>query len=314
MIWMWIIIFVLAVLALVKSADFFTEAAEEVGIAVRIPPFIVGVTIVGLGTSMPEFATGLLATLKGDHAFVWANILGSNIANILLILGLATLVAGVVKVERDIIKEDLPLLVGGTALTLFTIWDGSVSSFEALTLLGGLGAYLGYAVAGRNEEREVRTTVDESVKQARANLKRNLLLIVATMIGIYLGAEFTVRSATNIAEILHIPSAIVAVTAVALGTSLPELVVSIRAAQAKKFELAIGNIIGSNLMNMFFIGGIVGLLRPTVIEGVIFTLGIPVLIIATILMAFSGISKSYHRWNGAIMLLIYIAFIAKLFA
>ncbi len=311
---MWIIIFVLAVLALVKSADFFTEAAEEVGIAVRIPPFIVGVTIVGLGTSMPEFATGLLATLKGDHAFVWANILGSNIANILLILGLATLVAGVVKVERDIIKEDLPLLVGGTALTLFTIWDGSVSSFEALTLLGGLGAYLGYAVAGRNEEREVRTTVDESVKQARANLKRNLLLIVATMIGIYLGAEFTVRSATNIAEILHIPSAIVAVTAVALGTSLPELVVSIRAAQAKKFELAIGNIIGSNLMNMFFIGGIVGLLRPTVIEGVIFTLGIPVLIIATILMAFSGISKSYHRWNGAIMLLIYIAFIAKLFA
>lgn len=314
MIGIWIIIFVLAVLALVKSADFFTEAAEEVGIAIKIPPFIVGVTIVGLGTSMPEFATGLLATLKGDHAFVWANILGSNIANILLILGLATLVAGVVRVERDIIKEDLPLLVGGTALTLFTIWDGSVSSFEALTLLGGLGAYIGYAIAGRNEEREVRTTVDESVKQARANLKRNLLLIVATMIGIYLGAEFTVRSATNIAEILHIPSAIVAVTAVALGTSLPELVVSIRAAQAHKFELAIGNIIGSNLMNMFFIGGIVGLMRPTVIEGAIFTLGIPVLIIATILMAFSGISKSYHRWNGVIMLLIYIAFIAKLFA
>jgi len=309
----WLLVFLASLVVLVKAADYFTSASEEVGIAMRIPQFIVGVTIVGLGTSMPEFATGLIATLRGDLNFVWANVIGSNIANILLILGVATIIAGVITVERDIIQQDLPMLAAGTALAVFFIWDGSVERWEAALLIAGLGAYLGYAITGRQEERKVKGTVEQTVKKARKRLTKNIFIIIAAVVGIYFGAAYTVKSATEIALIFGIAPAVIAATAVAFGTSLPELAVSVRAAMKKKFELAIGNIVGSNLMNLLFIGGIVGIMKETTVLGSIQTMGIPMLILATFLMIFSGISKSYHRWDGVIMLLIYCAFIVKLF-
>lgn len=323
----WVIAFIISLFVLIKAADYFTGSSEKIGLALKISPFIIGITIVSVGTSLPELATSLVAIFNGQTEIVIANVIGSNIANILLIVGLSTLVAGALVVRRSLIDLDLPLLAAATTLLVVIIWDKQVTSFEGAVLLIGYLTYLAYTISRRRKEaEEEREEMAEKRKELKEELienrdderkvKINLNLVIALVVSglfVYFGAEYTIQSLIKIAEILNISPSVITMTAVALGTSLPELVVSIRAALKKKYEIAIGNVFGSNIFNILMVVSIPSFFKTLLVDVPTFTIGIPFIIGVTILFVFSGISKKIHNWEGAFYLLLYVLFIIKLF-
>lgn len=326
----WFIIFAAGLALLVKSADWLIESAEKVGLAFKISPFIIGVTIVAIGTSLPELASSLIAVSKGATEIVAANVIGSNIANIFLIVGLSAVMAGRLIVRRSLIDLDAPLLGSISFLFLFIAWDRRITFFEGVLLLLGFLVYLLYTIFQRKGEeetpeavevlplgierrrREIKIEPTKLPKAEKLNFKVFLFLILGA-VGLYIGANYTIESITKISEILKIPSSLIAITALAVGTSLPELVVSLKAAYKKKHEIALGNIFGSNIFNVSVVVGVPSLIKPLVVDELTFLIGIPFLIAATLLFIISGISRRIHVWEGAMYLLIFVLFLGKLF-
>ncbi len=326
----WIFIFILSLALLVKSADWFVESAEKIGLALKISPFIIGVTIVAIGTSFPELASSLVAVLKGATEIVVANALGSNIANILLIVGISAIAARRLIVRRSLIDLDAPLLGTVTFLSIFIMWDKKIVLGEGILLILGFIIYLLYTILHkrRDEEetseaaevlpsrierrkKEAERIEPEKEKPTRLSPKVFTFLILG-MAGLAIGANYTIESVIKISEFFKISTSLIAITAVAIGTSLPELVVSIQAALKKKYEIALGNVFGSNVFNILLVTGIPALIRPLAIDELTFGIGLPFLIVATLLFVISTISRRIHIWEGAMYLLLYILFIIKL--
>lgn len=307
----WIGAFLISLAVLIKAADSFTNSASKVGRFFGLSPFIVGVTIVSIGTSLPELASSISAVLKGATEMVAGNVVGSNIANILLVVGLAAVLSkkGRLQVTRNLINLDLPLLAGGSIiLMLMFLWDGKVTFWEGIIALAGYLVYLHYTLKHkeRKEKKEGKT------KKEKLNLKIILGLVFGAIF-IYYGANYAIESVVKISEILNIGTAVIALTAVAIGTSLPEIFVSISAARKGNDALALGNIFGSNLFNGFVVLGIPALIKTLDVTPIILSVGIPFFIAATLLYVISGITRKIYKWEGAMYLLIYILFIAKLF-
>ncbi len=303
----WIFILLLSLTVLVKAADFFTDASEKLGLFFRISPFIIGVTIVSVGTSLPELVTALVSLFRGAGEIGVANAVGSNIANILLIGGLTAVIVKNIKVDRDLIDLDAPLLACVTALFIAIIWDKQIVLGEAVMLLIGYGIYLTYTVSERENDFEL-----PSLKKRELG-KWTIPILIASGFFIYFGADITVRSIIKIADILRIGTSVITMSVVAIGTSLPELTVSLRAALKGKNEIALGNIFGSNIFNLLVIGGVPALIKTMPVDELTATVGVAFLIISTILFIFSGISRRIHKWEGALYLLIYGLFMSKIF-
>jgi cation:H+ antiporter len=325
----WILIFILSLALLVKSADWFVESSEKIALALKVSPFIIGVTIVAIGTSFPELASSLAAIFKGETEVVAANVVGSNIFNILFIIGLSAVVAGRLIVKRSLIDLDAPLLAASTVLLLFICLDKKISFGEGILLCLAFFVYFIYTIFERKgseeetaeivevlpsriERREKEAKIEiKAVKPEKLKLKVFLFLIIGVA-GLIFGANYTIESMIKISEIIKIPSSLIAIIALAAGTSLPELVVSVRAAAQKKYEISLGNIFGSNVFNALVVTGIPALIRPLTIDNLTFSIGLPFLVAATLLFVISGISRRIHIWEGAMYLLIYILFIVKL--
>lgn len=328
----WIIIFILSLALLVKSADWFVESSEKIGLAFKISPFIIGVTIVSIGTSFPELASSVAAVLKGASEIVAANVVGSNIANILLIVGLSSVAARTLIVKRSLIDLDAPLLAASSVLFILIAWDRQIVFGEGILLLSAFLVYFLYTIFQRKEEiitpeltevlpgtMEINaSSFQDKSRQKEINGKPSklnfevLLFLILGIAGLAIGANYTIESVLKLSELLKISSGLIAITAIAVGTSLPELVVSIRAALRKKYEIALGNVFGSNVFNVLIAAGIPALIRPLAIDDLTFLIGLPFLAIATLLFIISGISRRIHIWEGAMYLLIYILFIVKL--
>ena len=307
----WIGVFLISLAVLIKAADCFTNSAGKVGRFFGLSPFIVGVTIVSIGTSLPELASCISAVLKGATEMVAGNVVGSNIANILLVVGLAVVLSkkGRLQVTRNLINLDLPLLAGGSIiLMLMFLWDGKVTFWEGIIALAGYFVYLHYTL----KHKEGKEKEKEKAKKEKLNLKIILGLVFGAIF-IYYGANYAIESVVKISEILNIGTAVIALTAVAIGTSLPEIFVSISAARKGNDALALGNIFGSNLFNGFVVLGIPALITTLDVTPIILSVGIPFFIAATLLYVISGITRKIYKWEGAMYLLIYILFIAKLF-
>lgn len=324
----WIIIFILSLALLVKSADWFVESAEKIGLAFKMSPFVIGVTIVAIGTSFPEAAVSIFAVLKGATEMVTAIALGSGVANILLVIGLSAIVARTLIVKRSLIDLDAPLLATITVLFIFIMWDRQIVFGEGVLLLLAFLVYLLYAVFQKRDEQETPEAVEvlpsrverrekeakiklERVKPAKLNFKVFFFLILG-MAGLVVGAHYNIESVLKLSDFFKISTSLIAITAVAVGTSLPDLVVSVVAAAKKKYEIALGNIFGSNVFLMLIVVGIPALIKPLVVDDLTFTVGLPFLIIATLLFIISGISRRIHIWEGMMYLLVYILFIVKL--
>jgi cation:H+ antiporter len=328
----WIMVFVSSLFLMIKSADWLVESAEKIGLALKISPFVIGVTIVSIGTSFPEAASSIAAVLKGAEEIVVANVIGSNIANILLIVGLSAIAARTLIIRRSLIDLDAPLLASATALFAFISLDGKIVFGEGIVLSLAFFVYLFYTIFQRKEEVITPELTEVVPGQGRVGLlpsrverRRKEVLkekpslnfkifffLGLGIIGLVIGANYTIESVLNVSDILAISSGLIAITAIALGTSLPELVVSVRAAMKKKYEIALGNIFGSNVFNILLVAGIPALIKPLTITGSAFSVGLPFLIVATLLFIISGISRRIHLWEGAMYLLIYLLFIIKI--
>jgi cation:H+ antiporter len=334
----WIFIFIVSLAALVKGADWFVGSAEKIGLALKLSPFIIGVTIVALGTSFPELASSLAAVFKDSTEIVVANVIGSNIANILLIVGLAAVATrSFLAVRRSLIDIDLPLLASVTVLFGFILYDGEneITRSEGILLLLAFLVYLlytifqnrtksGKAFAGAQVPEELPTEEVSEVLPSRVDRRKAkkplekldrkvFFFLILGAIFLTVGANFLIDSVIELSKSLQIGVSVIAIFAVALGTSLPELVVSVRAATQKKYEIALGNIFGSNVFNALIVIGIPSLIKPLVVDNITLEIGFPFMVIATVLLIISGITRRISVWEGLMFLLIYILFIVRLF-
>ncbi|MEO1297670.1 MAG: calcium/sodium antiporter [Cyanobacteria bacterium J06636_16] len=315
-----ILIFVISLTVLVKSADFFTECAERLGLLIGLPPFIIGVTIVSLGTSIPELVASILGVFQGASEVVISNVIGSNIANICLVLGVASVMSvKSLQIAYDLVSVDLPLFVGSAFLLSLMVKDESFSKGEALLLVVGYLVYLFYTLKGSEQPTASETPENGEelpgvrTDNASSQVLRQLILIVASSIAIFLGARYTIASLIQISAILNIGKEIIAVSVVALGTSLPELLVTANAALKGKAEIAVGNVLGSNIFNIFIVMGISGLVGRLTIPRSVIETGIPTLLAATLLMFFTTQDRRLSVWEGWLFFILYFWFIAHTF-
>jgi len=317
---LWSLVFVGSLAVLVKASDYFTDSAERIGIAFGISPFIIGVTIVAVGTSTPELVSSILAVTKGSSEIVVGDVMGSNITNILFILGLSAIVGKKMVTSYELANVDLPLFVGSAVILSLMVVDGAFSLPEALLCLALFLVYLLYAIS---VERVADEAMERSMEEMEAAgvvhpKKRRLdpkvyLTLILSVFFLYIGASYTIVSVVKLSEMVGIGTEIIAASAVALGTSLPELVVSVRAAAMNKPELAIGNILGSNIFNALGIMGISALFGTLLIPETITSFVMPMMIIATLLYFVVIWEKEMTLWEGWMMVIFYVFFLGKLF-
>jgi len=306
---LWIVYLAIALFALVKGAGIFVTGAKQVGAALGMSKFAIGVLIVGFGTSLPEFASSVAAALDGATEIVIANVVGSNITNILLVVGMLAVVGGGVVIKRDLLKTELPVFFIATTLFISIVFDGSVDRIEALLLLGTFFAYVWYLFVDSRKE----NSVDSIEKSSTPGIEsKSIIYIIIGIAAVLIGAHFTVDMVVKIATALDVPLGLVSIAAIALGTSLPELFVSLKSIKDGEAELAIGNIFGSNAFNMLMVVSIPALITPLVADEVVMDLGIKVLIAASAIFFVTGLAKQVMRWEGLMMLMFFLFFGTKL--
>lgn len=306
----WILVFMVSIFVLVKASSYFTDYAEKLGILLKFPPFIVGVLIVSLGTSIPELASGIITALRGGiyTQYIAENVIGSNIANIFLVVGLGAVLGGTLFVKRNLIHIDLPILALTTSLFLvFVMWDGKLMRYESVLLLLAYGVYLWYILTHPNQTEGPKAKIHKEKWSWKIPI-----VIILSVLAIYFGAKYTVDSILTIADLLNINSSLLVMTVVAFGTSLPEITVTIIAVRKKDYEVALGNVFGSNIFNATMIMGICGIISPLTISRSSLVIGLPFLGIATILYFISAMDREVKNYEGAMFLLMYIAFVVSL--
>jgi len=306
---LWIVYLAIALFALVRGAGIFVTGAKQVGTSLGMSKFAIGVLIVGFGTSLPEFASSIAAALNGSTEIVVANAVGSNITNILLIVGMLAVVGGSVVIKRDLQKTELSVFFISTTLFIAVVFDGSVDRIEACLLLGTFASYVWYLFAEANSENSAKLI------QKSSNPKLDTKSIVYIVIGVaavLIGAHFTVEMVVNIATALEVPIGLVSIGAIALGTSLPELFVSMQSIKDGEAELAIGNIFGSNAFNMLIVVSVPALITPLTADEVVMGLGLKILAVASAIFFVTGLARQVMRWEGVMMLLFFAFFVVKL--
>ena len=297
------LLLVLGFVMLVKGSDWFVDGAAGIADRFGVPQLVIGLTIVAMGTSAPEAAVSITAALKGSAEITIGNIVGSNILNILIILGITSAIVAVA-VAKSTIKYEIPYMLLITLLLLFMGYTGNVVTFvEGIILWVAFLLYLGYlfVMAKKNKEEVVE----------EENQKPVWLLIVAAVVGLVLvvwGSDVTVDAATAIAKVLGMSERFIGLTIVALGTSLPELFTSVSAAIKGKADIAIGNIVGSNIFNILFVVGTTALITPVVFMSN-FMIDTIIAIVAGVLLLVCVFRKQkLTRPAGILMLVCYAAY------
>ncbi|WP_444665973.1 calcium/sodium antiporter [Cereibacter changlensis] len=292
-------LFILGLMGLFFGGEFLVRGASNVARAYRISPMVIGLTIVGFGTSSPELLVSLNAAFQGAPAIAIGNVLGSNLANIVLILGLTALVSPVVMSLRQSWR-DFAVMLGATALLWVMLLNGSLSRLEGAILFAGLIGFLAMSfLSGRVEPEADAAPV--------APVWKSALMTLGGLVVLMVGARLLVDSSTQIARTFGISEAVIGLTVVAVGTSLPELATSLIAAWRKHSEIAVGNIIGSNIFNLLGILGLTVLVVPiTEVEARFVAVDMPwVMGVSVLLVALAAALSGVPRWAGAVLLLIY---------
>lgn len=293
------LIFIVALAVLLKASDWFVESAEKIGLSFGISPFIIGVTIVAFGTSLPELASSIAGVIGGTPDIVIGNVVGSNIANIGLVLGLVAIVAK--KVPVDFKNMDIPLLIGSAIMMWFLLYDEDLAIWEAIVFLVCLVMFLVNTFGNNESGDEVKPSV---------TWKDYALLIIGGAL-VALGAKFTISAIIAICTATGLSSGFIGQTVVALGTSLPEIFVSLAAVKKGQSGIAVGNVIGSNIFNTYAVLGISRLFGGIVIDEQSLTLSIPLMIGMTVLLAFMTLTSRITRWEGALLLVFYLFFVLQ---
>ena len=304
-----VLLLVVGFVMLIKGADWFVDGAASLAGKFGIPQIVIGLTIVAMGTSAPEAAVSISAALQENAGITIGNVVGSNIMNVLVILGLASVIIPIA-VKKSTIKYEIPFTILATAvLAVLGLWDNEISTLEGCIIWALFLAYLGYLFFMTKKG-------DAEVEEADSKLDKVWKMIVFVLIGgglIVWGSDVTVDAATNIAKFFNMSDQLIGLTIVALGTSLPELITSVTAAKKGNADIAIGNIVGSNLFNILFVVGTTALITPVVYADSFFVDSI-VAVVTMVLLWFLVMNKDrkLKRWGGAILLVGYVAYFVYL--
>ncbi|MDJ0789349.1 MAG: calcium/sodium antiporter [Myxococcota bacterium] len=301
---------------LVHAAGHFIRAAESIGLRFGLSPFVLGVSIVAIGTSLPELVSAVAAVLQGVSEIATGTAVGSNVTNVLLILGVAAVLGGGFRVDHELVRVDLPFLFGSALAFWMVASDGTVARFEGVACAAVAILYTVYAASGEKESPETTVAVAgegtlEGIHPPEG-AARSWAVLAAAIVGIQLGAYLTVRFATELAASLGVGNEVIAATVVAIGTSLPELVVCLRAALQGSPEIAVGNVIGSNVFNSVGVIGLSAIVGPLSVPAGVLAFALPAMVGVTVLAFFVLQAREMTRWDGWLLLGVYGVFLLQL--
>jgi cation:H+ antiporter len=309
------------IIMLYLGAEWLVGGASGLALSLRVPKLIVGLTVVAYGTSAPEVVVGIDAAMAGHGDVALGNVLGSNIVNLGLILGLSVLVRPA-QVHGALRRYELPVLLGATAALPAVLHDGRVAAWEAGALLAGAVAYTGLAVLRARTAMVVdaferaEATAGAADLAGAPSVRGRARLMVTTLVGLgvlLVGGRVFVSAATDLARELGMSDRVVGLTVVAIGTSLPELATTLIAAARGHSDIAVGNVVGSNIFNALLCLGVSGLVGDLAIRPSLVIVELGVLVAMTLLAAFFvRAERTMPRWEGALLLAAYLAFLAYL--
>lgn len=303
----------LGLVLLYYGAEFLVRGSSSLALRLGLTPLVVGLTVVAFGTSSPEMVVSLKAAYLGQGDISVGNVVGSNICNIGLILGLCALITPI-KVSSQIIRLDTPIMIAVTALGVGLLLDGSVSRGEGAALFALLLSYIGFSVwqARRSPADSLGEEFTEEIAISKRGLAVDLLMVAGGLVLLVLGARFLVDAAVVIARALGWSEALIGLTIVAAGTSLPELATSLVAAVRKEADIAVGNLVGSNIFNLLGILGVTAMVTPLSTTGI---RGADLAVMATlavVLWPFSRTGGRITRTEGSVFLLGYASYLVWL--
>ncbi len=309
-----VILIIIGFVLLIVGADILVDGSSGIAKKFHIPEIIIGLTIVSIGTSMPELFVSITSALDGYSDMALGNIIGSNLSNLLLILGLSAVIKPVVFQKETRIYEIPMCLLVTIILMVFCNTNGGISKIESIGLLILFGAFIGYTIyMGKKESKN--EIVEIKAEEKENNIIKNIIFVLLGICGLKIGGDLVVNNAVNVANHFNWSEKLISLTILAIGTSLPELVTSVTAAIKGNSDIAIGNIIGSNIFNILFIIGVSALITP-ITYNFSYNFDFSVLIVSSIILAifpFIPPKDKMSRFNGIIYLLIYIAYLLVLF-
>lgn len=315
---LYIVAFVIGLALLVMSADKFVDGAAAIANHYGMSPLLIGMVIVGIGTSAPEMVVSAFAALNNNPGLALGNAYGSNIGNIALILGITALISPI-PVQSQVLRKELPILTGVTLLAGFQLLDGHLSTVDAWVLVATLAGVMFWLI------RQSMGSTDDDMSQAAVEeagehnmpAQKAWLLVIGGLVVMMASSRALVWGAENMAKAFGVSDLVIGLTVVAIGTSLPELVSSVMAARKQQHALALGNILGSNLFNTLGVVGIAGAIAPAAVDPSLITRDFPVMLLLTLSlfvvgMGFKGKPGSINRAEGAVLVLAYVGYMAYL--
>ena len=290
---------------LIKGSDFFVDGASSIASLLKIPTIIVGLTIVALGTSAPEAAVSITSSLTGSNALAVSNVIGSNMFNILMVIGIAALLGELV-MEKQVLEKDLPFLVGITLLwAVFIVIGWDITNIEGIILLAIMVAYIAYLVYSTKKSGGAT-----EVEKPKYSLPYSIIFILVGLAGIVIGGDLVVDSASAIAIAFGMSETLVGLTIVAIGTSLPELVTSLTALRKGENQMVIGNVIGSNIFNILFVLGASSAISAIPLNSGMLIDVILMIFVTVLCFIFGKTQEKYDKKEGAILVILFIAYMA----
>lgn len=312
----WVLLFAGLVL-LVIGADLLVKGAARLASNFGVPALVIGLTVVAFGTSAPELAVSVKAAFSGQAELAIANVVGSNIFNILFILGVAALISPLI-ISHQLIRQDVPIMVGVSLVAVLMTLDGSINKLEASILTIGLISYTWFLFyQGKQKGVDVSDGEVEEMLKAPVPMWQNVLLVIGGLVLLVLGARWLVQSAVELATAWGVNEAVIGLTIVAAGTSLPEVVTSVVATIKGERDIAVGNVVGSNIFNILCVLGISGLVSPIpLLAGdQLANFDIPVMLgVAALCVPIFFIGSVLTRIEGLLFLALYIAYVWLLIA
>ncbi len=307
-------------LFLIFSADAFVKGTSAIARNFGISPLIIGLTIVGLGTSAPEMLVAAMASAQGNTGLATGNAIGSNIANIGLVLGTTAVIAPIL-IQSSILRRELPILLAISTASYLLVIDGHLSRIDGLMLLAGLAAFMYWLLRNAQQSKVQQSDAlelefSDEIPADLPNLNA-FLFFLAGLIGLIASSKLLVWSAVNIATAYGISDLVIGLTIVAIGTSLPELAASVASVLKKEPDLAIGNIIGSNAFNLLAVFCLPGLIHPSDVDPLLVSRDFPIMLGLTLLLflfscSFSG-QPRINRLKGGIFMLFFITYLGKVY-
>lgn len=300
-----VVLIVVGVALVLFGADRLTEGASALARRMNVPEIIIGLTIVAAGTSAPELFVSLVSALKGTPDLAVGNVVGSNTMNAMLIVGCAAMVAPMT-ISRSTVKKDIPFSVGASVLLILLAVDSFLGRVDGIILLLGFAVFMAYTLM------QAKTGSTDEVQAETSPVWKNIVYLVGGLLGLVLGSNLFVDSASSVAYALDISEGVVGLTVVAGGTSLPELATSVVAARKGQSAIAIGNVIGSNVFNILLILGLTATISPMEIEGIT-TIDMAVMLISVAFVwMFSFTRYTVERWEGAVLVVGYLVYLCWL--